>query len=208
MLRPFLDNKSTRLIVGDTRVARPIHELIREARRLKGLTQADLAREVNCKQPAVSMYERGKRDALAASTVDLIAKKLGISTKPAAESESGEPAGVRQKLKYCPSDLCPANVPYAVGDELCFMPTMIRAPADEATFCGYCGEPLESRCLNDSCPAEIREGAFCHACGARRVTVARSVPGSPGDWAERERARIKDLKELMRYRTNVDGKVD
>jgi len=58
-------------------LATEICRQLREARRSKGLTQAELAQRVACQQSAISMMESGRTTALARETLVRIAAELG-----------------------------------------------------------------------------------------------------------------------------------
>lgn len=168
--------------------------IVRQVRREKGLTQSELARRAGCRQSAISMFERGRRDALSDDRVEAVARVLGVALSP----DGGRVARPeRLTLKYCPEDDCPSNVPVVVGDRLVMLPRLVEAEESEKTRCGCCGELLESACPNVTCGAEIRgEGGFCRVCGSVLVTVVHP-PGEPlRTWAERRRRRIREIREL------------
>jgi len=175
---------------------KPIHEVIREARRAKGLTQSELAREAKCTQSAISMYEGGRKDALARETVEAIAKLLGLPPESIPEKSGVALPRVSLVLKYCPIDACPSNVPYAVAGRLIFRPVMVSAPSEERTRCRDCGELLESRCPNAECGAAVGEGSFCARCGTALVTASFTPVESAAAWADKQRARIREIRVL------------
>jgi DNA-binding XRE family transcriptional regulator len=178
-------------------MGRAIHEVIREARRRQGITQTELAREVKCKQPAISMFEGGRTDALSRKTVDLIAQRLGVDISGADGKAVAAAPGAGRSRKYCPVPDCPSNVPYVAGGALCLMPTIVMAPVDEKSRCGYCGEVMEGQCPDPECGAPLREGAFCARCGSRYVTAPELGDGDAEQWAEQRRAVIRQLRQLM-----------
>ena len=161
--------------MGD--VTGSVQRLFREARRRKGLTQTELAHQDDCSQSAISMFESGRADALAAEKLDGIADILGIERRQW-QTAATSPV-VPEVLKYCPLDSCPGNVPYLVGNELGFWPTLTPAPDTERSYCPFCGELLETRCPAAACRTAVAAGAFCRRCGHRYVAVtAEPVPSA------------------------------
>lgn len=175
-----------------------LHDILRQARRAKGLTQSELAARVKCKQSAISMFEAGRTSVLSTETVSQIAKALDIDIKsvPAApEAENG--AARRLTLKFCPVDECPSNVPYVVHGSIHLLPRMVNAPQEEKTRCRYCGEILESHCPNAECAARVESGAFCPWCGAEYVSQAPLDSGlDPVAWSDAQRQRIAEARKL------------
>jgi transcriptional regulator with XRE-family HTH domain len=172
----------------------PLHRRLRDARRARGITQSSLARQVGCRQSAVSMLESGRMEAVARPTLEKIAKLLDVplDAGAAAEAPSPPPAPARGR-GYCPNGDCPANVPFAVGGELIFWPR--RQPADGGRHCVWCGEVLESACRQ--CGAPVTEGACCPACGAPRIPPPAGVDGDPESWAEARRRQLAALRALL-----------
>jgi transcriptional regulator with XRE-family HTH domain len=179
---------------------RPVHEILRAARRAKGITQTALASGVGCKQSAVSMFEAGRGDALSAETVARIAEHLGVDLAVVKGGTGGKMAA-RRVSKYCPVDECPSNVPYVVRGQLCFKPSLVEGRAGQADHCGLCGEILEERCPNEQCGAAISEGSFCAVCGTAYVTAAREERGPLVAWADGQRNRIGQIRQLSSTRT-------
>ncbi len=145
----------------------PIYVLLRDARRAMGITQAELARRVECTQSAVSMMEKGRSDAVARATLVKIAALLKVELP--AEEDGAElrrsPAPTAAAIRICPNEDCPSNLPYRVGGSLHFMPHTHRGSASR---CPYCGEVLVGAC--ETCGEPIRPGeAFCSVCGAPHV---------------------------------------
>ena len=179
-----------------------IHEAVREARRRARLTQAELARKVDARQSAISMFESGQPDVLSDEKIRAIAKELGIEFLPAAE---GVPATPGLVLKYCSDPSCPSNVPYRVGSRLCHCPAAVQAPAAERTSCRYCGGLLEAACPGDGCGAPVTAGAFCERCGTPYVPGA----ARPGREAEAWIARWIRATRLVRSSPGLsDGRDD
>lgn len=155
----------------------PLHLLLRDARRALGITQADLARRVDCTQSAVSMMEKGRPDAMARPTLEKVASLLGVELPPEEDATPRIPASpAATSVRICPNGDCPSNLPYRVGDEVHFMP---RAHHGSGTRCPYCGEVLVASC--PSCGEPIRPGeALCPACGTELVAAALE-PGEATD---------------------------
>ena len=59
---------------------------IRDARREKGISQSELAKEVGCKQSAVSMFECGDGTKLNDEVIGKLAEKFGIEEMEVADS--------------------------------------------------------------------------------------------------------------------------
>jgi DNA-binding XRE family transcriptional regulator len=177
-----------------------LYKQIRLARRQRGMTQSQLAREVHCSQSAISMYESGHLDALADKTVKLIADLMGLEIPDDASSDAaGEPVALASR-KYCPVDDCPSNIPYVAGGGLHFKPTLVEGPVNEPSHCGFCGEVLESACPQDGCGAPLNEGGVCERCGVSYVPVTRMMRGSLDEWVARRREQIGELWTMSRTR--------
>ncbi len=173
-----------------TATPKPVHLALRDARRAQGLTQSDIAREINCTQSAISMFEAGRTNALSAETIAQIARKLGVDAKALPSSPARPPV-----FKYCPVDECPMNVPFVVRGEILFTPTLTNAPDTQMTRCPFCGELMESHCPGKDCGAPVANSSCCPDCGTRYVPSCRAV-GTPAKWAEKQRANIKELLEI------------
>ena len=70
---------------------------IRNARKAAKLSQEDVAAEVGCKQPALSMFEQGDGTKLNDETVVKLARKFGISLESKGDSE---PAAERPEIFF------------------------------------------------------------------------------------------------------------
>ena len=173
-----------------------IHEMLREARRRKGMTQAALADQVKCKQSAISMFEAGRPGALAREFVLKIARALDVDIKT--DSEHGEDPGlpVETKLKYCPVGDCLSNIPYVAGGRLCFRPTLTESPVGIVARCRSCGEILEDQCPNEECRVDVVEGSFCPKCGVPYVFAALREQVDPVEWADEQRRRIGEVRAM------------
>jgi transcriptional regulator with XRE-family HTH domain len=177
----------------------PLHERFRSQRRALGVTQSQLAEEVNCAQSAVSMFESGRMDVLSRDKVAAIAAVLDVDLDEifSVDLAMNGPVSV---LKYCPSDECPSNIPYVVRAQLCFQPKMVLAPTAQQTRCAGCGDVLEDCCPDESCCAPVEEGSFCMCCGSAYVTSTRTRTPA---WADQQRTRIAAMQELTRTRKLV-----
>ena len=171
-----------------------LHRIVRQRRREKLLTQAELGRLVKAKQSAISMFEKGRADALARDKIDLIADILDIDIKTVSVPDVTARGGVRL-LKYCPVAECPSNIPYSVGDHLFFKPAMMVASGDVKNLCRYCGEVLEDRCPNADCGQPLVAGACCPDCGESYVPLPE-LRSDPRVWADGQRRRIKEVMDL------------
>ncbi|OGV76148.1 MAG: hypothetical protein A3K19_16060 [Lentisphaerae bacterium RIFOXYB12_FULL_65_16] len=177
-----------------------IHDLVRQARRAKGMTQSALARAVNCQQSAISMYEAGRSDALSDEKVQAVAEVLGVDLPEAVPGPQLQADPARGVLKYCPLPDCPANIPYTAGGRVCFKPTMIEAPAGEPTRCPLCAEVLEDCCPGTECGAPVTEGSFCMKCGTAYVSAVLEGKGWPEQWVAERRAEIREVRRLSDVR--------
>jgi hypothetical protein len=129
---------------------------------------------------------------------------LGVDLKGIGFSKGAMLRDADLTLKYCAEADCPSNVPYLVGADLCFRPTLVEAPANEKTRCGECGEILMQCCPDADCGAEAVEGGFCRRCGARYVPVTVE-PGKPvKQWIDRRRNSIRELRSLTRTERHTD----
>ena len=185
----------------------PLHLTCCNLRRSKGLTQSDLAREVGCTQSAISMYEAGRAESLAEEKVRILLDILEVDINDISLPETDEGKRAESTLKYCPVDECPSNVPYVTRSQLFFKPMMIEVTVGESTLCSFCGEPLEERCPNGSCGAELREGSFCWSCCTPYVTSTRATGRNPERWADAQRARIRELRELTETRRRGPSRI-
>jgi DNA-binding XRE family transcriptional regulator len=172
-----------------------LHKILSEARRSHGMTQSALAKEVECKQSAISMMDRGKEDALAWPKIEAIAKKFDLNVEAFAP-KSTEPIAQRAMTgdstprAFCPIFDCPANMPYVVNGKLYALPRAIVNPADK--YCAYCGELLEKTC--PECGASITaESACCQNCGTPYIATPEEIPEGLENWAKNQRQNMKDL---------------
>lgn len=163
------------------------------ARREKGMTQSALAEAVACKQSAISMLESGQPEKLSLETVAKIAALLEISlpSEPVAVSQSIQPLA---HVAYCPSALCPSNIPYTVDGELLFWPQ--PQPGHRGTRCAACGEVLEWCC--PTCGSAITPGACCQSCGTPRVTNTLPESTDVEAWVAQRRRELIEWRSLIR----------
>jgi len=162
-----------------------------QARRDKGFTQSRLAREVGCKQSAISMLEAGLAGKLSMESVRKVAELLGVAlpdARPDAASAVPCPQG------YCPDALCPSNVPYLVQGRLLFWPRLQGAAAGGR--CIYCGEFLETHCPECGVSV-IMDGATCSACGTARVADTLAPETDRGAWLRERRCELAEWRGLI-----------
>ncbi len=177
-----------------------LSRMFRQKRRELSMTQAELAGRVGCKQSAISMFEAGLARALAGKTLERIGKILDvdISEFPPV-SAAGEPPKVA--LKYCPIDGCPSNIPYAIGDDLHFAPSMVRSQEKDHARCVLCGELMQAQCPNSDCNAAVVAGACCPQCGTPYVAATLIPSGvDAAQWADSRRSQIREIVEMSRSR--------
>ncbi len=161
-----------------------LHRQIQEARRTRKLSQSWLAREVACKQSAISMYEGGHAHALASETVRKICGILDLEWPGEATDAPTAPQPSPQQLAYCPQAECPSNIPYQVAGELRFLPAQQHL-SDAAPHCRYCGELLE--CNSPECCAPVAPGACCVSCGCAYVVGAPPAGTDLTTWLQAQR---------------------
>lgn len=142
-------------------------EQIKTARLHRHLSQSALARQVGCKQSALSMFEGGKSTALSAQVIGKLCDTLGLLPPTAAELSAEEElrrSQVQQGERvFCPNPECPCNLPMMVGGRVVLVPKAHHATQGEV-HCAWCGEVLERLC--PECGAPINPGVFCSHCGS------------------------------------------
>lgn len=163
---------------------------LRDARRARGMTQAELARQVGCQQSAISMMESGCLTALARETLERIAGELGVPFEEPSAS-AAVPGVEGDGQAHCPEPECPSNVPFVVNGALVLWPTVQPVPGGR--HCACCGELLVRRCRQCGAPAVA--GACCRRCGSAYVPApaASDVVG----WAEGRRQQIAAWRALI-----------
>jgi len=164
-------------------------EQLRDARRQKGLTQAELARQAGCTQSALSMFESGQESALATETLRKIAGLLGIALE---ESPIPPPVFGARKL-FCPNFQCPVAFPYLIGDELFVRPFFW----EHARHCPHCGEILLHACPHCGNPVVENPGACCASCGKHLVLATPPGGVSPRGWVREHRAEAARWREHL-----------
>jgi transcriptional regulator with XRE-family HTH domain len=170
----------------------PLHEIVRDARRKKGLTQAQVAVAIGAKQSAVSMFENGRPDALSGEKMASIGRLLGVEAETAAGAVESIPRGA---ARFCPDPDCPSNVPFLVGTRVVLQPAMIPVAGDSPAYCRLCGEVLVSACPNPQCRQQPAPGAFCSACGTAYIETGPAP--SPADaWVRSRQQSAMSLLEL------------
>jgi len=165
---------------------------LREARRAKGLTQAELAQRVECQQSAVSMMESGRMTALAHETLVRIAAELGLSLENTAAKPAPAVTSSALGRAYCTDPECPSNIPFVVSGALIFWPR--PQPVAGGRHCAYCGEVLASVC--GKCGASAAAGACCRECGATFVPLPAAVRADNEAWASERRQQIAEWRAL------------
>jgi DNA-binding Xre family transcriptional regulator len=168
---------------------------LRDARRVKGLSQHALAREAGCTQSAVSMMELGRPDAVSRETLRKIGALLDVEV---GEADGARPAGGECPAAggrvCCPQAECPSNVPFAVAGSVVFQPR--PQPAGRAgVYCGFCGEVLLTAC--PVCARPLGEGGHCRECGAAYVNPPAAPVLTPAAWAAERRRQIAEWRALL-----------
>ena len=100
---------------------------IKEERRKAALTQTDLAREVGCKQSALSMFEQGDGTKLNDEVIEKLAEKFGIAlnvnSAPAATVQNfAVPVPRTVHTAFCPNPHCPSHEVYFVEERKLIRP--------------------------------------------------------------------------------------
>lgn len=147
---------------------------LRDARRLAKQTQSAVAREIGCKQSALSMFEMGDGTKLNDETVEKLCARFGIEKpSPRAATAGAAVAGspfVRTGIAgkgFCPNPACPSHHGYYVAGRMLLEPDRARQDPAGGTYCAVCGEVLERKC--PSCGAAVHDGAICSFCGKAYV---------------------------------------
>jgi len=172
-----------------------IARLITVARRQRGLTQSELARQAGCRQSAVSMFERGHANALARPKIEALLKFLEIELPVAddhAEAGSAVAAAAdgTAPCSYCPVFDCPSNIPFTVQGTLLIKPQV--RPDANARHCAFCGDLLERAC--PECGKAVKDGACCTQCGTPYISTPPRLAGdNPAAWADTQRTRLREL---------------
>lgn len=175
---------------------RPLHAILRRARRALGLSQAELARRIGASQSAISMFENGHQTALAFDKVLAAADSLGVDLSPDTVHGEPEPDAAHPTFRFCPDADCPSAWPHTLGAEVLLVPRLVSVPdtVDVRLHCAWCGEVMLDRC--GDCGAPINEGAACMHCGERYVEPAIPEGIAARTWVEHRRAEVQTLHEI------------
>ncbi|HAS82175.1 MAG TPA: hypothetical protein DCS43_05745 [Verrucomicrobia bacterium] len=175
--------------VGMTGTQNTMAQQVIEARRRKGVTQSELAHQIDCKQSAISMFERGHANALAQPKIEAALEFLGIPATaiivplPTGELEKGSPT-----RRYCPVFDCPSNIPFSVQGALLVQPNPLAQPTHAGRYCAHCGELLESQC--PECAAPLNPGACCVCCGTAYVNIPPNIDKT---WIDTQHLRLRAI---------------
>lgn len=147
---------------------------IRDERRERGISQSLLAKEVGCKQSALSMFEQGDGTKLNDEVIKKLCDKFGIelSTDKVAIDipQVAAPLRVFETEKgFCPNPSCPSHAAYEVEGRKFLKPDRRVQDPVGGKFCAICGEVLEKRCPN--CGAALHDGAVCSICGVSYIAL-------------------------------------
>ncbi len=136
-------------------------EQIKVARQQRHMSQSELARQVGCKQSALSMFEGGRHTALNATVIGKLCETLGLL--PPTQTEMAQKSSFHQRT-FCPNASCPSNLPLIIGNQVVLVPHKHFREDEKACHCAWCGEVLEHTC--PECGEPINAGAFCAYCGS------------------------------------------
>lgn len=171
----------------------PLSRRLRDARRDKGLTQAEVAARVGCLQSQVSMLEAGQPNKVARETLEKVANLLEVELPTGVVED--KPIVIDRPVfahAYCPQPDCPSNKPYVVGGELFFWPAQQPGVPRPGHRCAWCGEVLAFVC--PKCGAAAGVGACCRECGTPFVAAPPMLEVAPEIWAAQRRAEIAELR--------------
>lgn len=152
-----------------------ICQKLKQARREAGLSQSSLAKEVGCKQSALSMFEQGDGTKLNDEVINRLAKKFNVDLSPKPVESAKTPLEVAATCMapsatrgFCPNPSCPSNRAYTVEGRTFLKPDLSVADPVYGKFCALCGEVLEKVC--PSCGRPVHEGAVCSWCSAPYIS--------------------------------------
>ncbi len=147
---------------------------IKNARREKGLSQSLLAKEVGCKQSALSMFEQGDGTKLNDDVIKKLCLKFGIELPEVASKD--DPLPQRPLIPantlvrgFCPNASCPSHTSYEVDGRKFLRPDRNVQDPVGGKYCAVCGEIIEKVCPN--CFAPVHDGAVCSICGESYVAI-------------------------------------
>lgn len=147
----------------------------REARKQAGLSQSVVAREIGCKQSALSMFEQGDGTKLNREAIENLCRKFSIPLLEQSGNKASAGSGLAAQIfngsherGFCPNPNCPSHQVYEVEGKRFFKPNRNEQDPVGGKFCAVCGEVLEKKCPN--CNAPIHEGAVCSFCGTPYVS--------------------------------------
>ncbi len=146
---------------------RPLHTVLRQARRAQGISQTALAEESGCTQSAISMMEQGRHNALSKDKLARLAEILQV-TVALDQTEPDQP-----QQGFCPNHYCPSVHLYAAGTEILLWPQLCLVSELHGRYCRYCGEVMETSCRQ--CKHAVAEGACCRHCGTPYISTDAAI---------------------------------
>lgn len=169
-----------------------IYKALKRRRKSEGITQLALAKEIGCKQSAISMMEAGTLDAISEDKLQKIAEKFGVELDTVTKETK-----ISLVNKYCPNHDCPSNIPYVVASDLYFMPKFVKDMAEKSSRCQFCGEILQHECSNEECNAIVSgKSSCCNVCGDPYVECHDDIADNVV-WADAQRKRIEQIRVLI-----------
>jgi len=172
-----------------------ISRACREARRQRGLTQSEVADQVEgLSQPSLSRFE-SRRGALPDHVVDALAEFLDVDVAEVLRHMQRADAEREPRAFVCESPWCPSVQPVDVGGDVRFVPA-VEQSARDSLFCRWCGHRMIASCSR--CGAPVEPGIFCTGCGTPYVVLPMGSDGEedPQTWSDAERQRRGEITGL------------
>ncbi len=148
---------------------------VKQARRDCGLSQSVLAKEVGCKQSALSMFEQGDGTKLNDEVIKKLCDKFNIKLSEDKPEFENQQTYKKQNITlsinkgFCPNPACPSHLAYEVEGKRFLKPDRTQQDPAGGKYCAVCGEILERACPN--CGMPVHDGAVCTHCGENYISL-------------------------------------